>query len=383
MSYQPNIWVDGETPVDAAHMNHIEQGIAHCGSSNPNILHNWYFADPIDQREGYVVPAGTVYFSDTGLVTQVGTVAGYTAAVNVDGTYGAITVDSMTYYVPWSAAVRGHTGNSTYTIDRWHLYHGTLLRQDDGVVLTTDFSDGFYWRQLIENSDGLLGKTVTLSCLYGNEVFFATATLPKERPSGTVRYILREIVPNLALTFFYSASGSRFSAQINAYAPIRTDALKAIKLEFGSVQTLAHKDADGNWVPNDPPPDPALELAKCQRYQIMLGKGATRANQVHTHVVGIGAGYLNNAALILIDLPTSGRTNAPSIKWSGKFVLVNPYNDTNPLSVTAFACWADNNTTSKILLRATTETANVEIGKTYFLRADNDATASLLFDWNL
>jgi len=42
----------------------------------------------------------------------------------------------------------------------------------------------------------------------------------------------------------------------------------AAKLELGSHQTLAHQDADGNWVLNDPPPNKALELAKCQRYQI-------------------------------------------------------------------------------------------------------------------
>jgi len=36
------------------------------------------------------------------------------------------------------------------------------------------------------------------------------------------------------------------------------------------VQTLAHKDASGNWVLNDPPPNKALELAKCQRYQFVI-----------------------------------------------------------------------------------------------------------------
>ena len=40
----------------------------------------------------------------------------------------------------------------------------------------------------------------------------------------------------------------------------------AAKLELGSQQTLAHRDASGNWVLNDPPPNKALELLKCQRY---------------------------------------------------------------------------------------------------------------------
>ena len=46
--------------------------------------------------------------------------------------------------------------------------------------------------------------------------------------------------------------------------------LTAAKLELGPVQTLAHQDADGKWVLNDPQPNKALELAKCQRYQIVF-----------------------------------------------------------------------------------------------------------------
>lgn len=42
--------------------------------------------------------------------------------------------------------------------------------------------------------------------------------------------------------------------------------IHAAKLEAGSEQTLAHQDAEGNWVLNDPPPDRTLELLKCQRY---------------------------------------------------------------------------------------------------------------------
>ena len=39
----------------------------------------------------------------------------------------------------------------------------------------------------------------------------------------------------------------------------------AAKLELGPFQTLAHKEGS-KWVLNDPPPDYATELAKCQRY---------------------------------------------------------------------------------------------------------------------
>lgn len=38
----------------------------------------------------------------------------------------------------------------------------------------------------------------------------------------------------------------------------------AVKLELGDHQTLAHQDADGNWVLNDPPPDKNVESLRCQ-----------------------------------------------------------------------------------------------------------------------
>ena len=40
---------------------------------------------------------------------------------------------------------------------------------------------------------------------------------------------------------------------------------KAIKLELGDTQTLAHQNADSNWVLNEIP-DYGEQLARCQRY---------------------------------------------------------------------------------------------------------------------
>lgn len=50
------------------------------------------------------------------------------------------------------------------------------------------------------------------------------------------------------------------------------------KLELGSKQTLAHQDSSGNWVLNEPPPDPLAEMQKCQYYY-------ERGN---AHVSGLG-----------------------------------------------------------------------------------------------
>lgn len=63
------------------------------------------------------------------------------------------------------------------------------------------------------------------------------------------------------------------------FQPMTTDVwfdIHAAKLELGSTQTLAHQDENGNWVLNDPPPNKALELAKCQRYYQLFSSADTR-----------------------------------------------------------------------------------------------------------
>jgi hypothetical protein len=47
--------------------------------------------------------------------------------------------------------------------------------------------------------------------------------------------------------------------------------LVAVKLELGSVQTLAHQDVDGNWVLNEIP-NYAEQLAICSQYDPTTGK---------------------------------------------------------------------------------------------------------------
>ena len=55
----------------------------------------------------------------------------------------------------------------------------------------------------------------------------------------------------------------------------------AAKLELGEGQTLAHQDADGNWVLNEIP-DYAEELAKCQRYYQKITGGVYAAISTST-----------------------------------------------------------------------------------------------------
>ncbi len=60
--------------------------------------------------------------------------------------------------------------------------------------------------------------------------------------------------------------------------------IRAVKLEQGEQQTLAHTDAAGDWILNEIP-DYATELAKCQRYQIKLTGGMLPAYQIATSTI--------------------------------------------------------------------------------------------------
>lgn len=93
-----------------------------------------------------------------------------------------------------------------------------------------------------------------------------------------------------------------------------TISLVAAKLELGPVQTLAHKEGD-IWVLNDPPPNKALELAKCQRYFRVLNPS------VFTVPVASSA---SNNRLVVVPIPGQPMRVVPAVtlqNWSTNNVL--------------------------------------------------------------
>lgn len=119
----------------------------------------------------------------------------------------------------WSAA--GHM------FDRWKLVSGTASLTAAGVTLNGTMA------QVLENDPP--GETTATALT-------TTGIVDCTYDSGTK-------------TFTITGTGETFLAA---------------KLELGSHQTLAREDADGNWVLLDPPPNFQQELAKCQRYLLIL-----------------------------------------------------------------------------------------------------------------
>lgn len=175
--------------------------------SNPNLLDNWYFGEPINQR-------GQMQYSDA---------------------------------------------TDIYGPDRWMVFANGALHLDGGYKITT----GIFEKLPPSLIDHIIGKVVTCSILHNNGLFEHSFIVPKPTGSAVTRY-KNDGTVNAGLRIV-SNTNIRFQA-VNS-SGLETAHLYAAKLEFGPTQTLARK-IGGQWVLNDPPPDPTLELLKCQRYQL-------------------------------------------------------------------------------------------------------------------
>ena len=257
--------------------------------SNENILVNWDFRDPVDTKQGYVVPPDTPYYSDTGLSTQAGTVSDYTTAVNVDGVYGTITVTGTIYYVDWTAVVSGYGGRYNrghYFISPWRAYGAsTLFLINDGYITfrgqTSDALRYTFFDQHIRNRSLYIGKKVTLSLLYNkiednDMLLYLIHTYGPSTEIVNRSTIPASATPNLVsiTTTITETSGDlyfRIGNNLGSVFGYRTINIYAAKLELGDTQTLAHQDAEGNWILNDPP-NKAKQLALCSQYGPDTGK---------------------------------------------------------------------------------------------------------------
>lgn len=223
--------------------------------SNPNLLDNWYFVDPVNQR------GQTEYESGIG-------------------------------------------------IDRWHgkgvqLKNGYL--HVEGPMYQTIEADvaKFYY-----------GKRITLSILLADgSLYSGSNVVPSTVTSSNQWCHCCNVTNGQALGFYVLAGGSMQIFRINSDTATAGLDVVAVKTELGSVQTLAHQDADGTWVLNDPPPNKALELAKCQRYMYVIEAG---------NYWPAFSGYVTGGLLttrVGLNLPTKMRT-VPAIKMDGLSLTV-------------------------------------------------------------
>lgn len=201
-------------------------------ASNPNLLDNWYFLDPINQRGK----------------TE------YTQMYNYK--YGPDRWRSFTEWGAIPANVKLLLSGFQITSVPEPAYPNAY-----GIL-----------QQQIDNVDQYIGKVMTVSALVTSVESSDNGTYPylcAVMRNGYSYYDVNKIsAPGLiSLTFTVNEDIGGIGIRM-ACGGTKSSVLtvSATKLEIGSEQTLAHQDFDGNWVLNDPPPDKGLELLKCQRY---------------------------------------------------------------------------------------------------------------------
>lgn len=201
--------IRGDTiPVSATDPTPISEALTTSGGGiNPNLLDNWYFGNPVNQR-------GQVEYTGTG-----------------------------------------------YMVDRWiQGFDGTLTSTltDDGIKIVAR-NDGTY-----KNFEQILpyvptNTTFTMSFLVDN---FASISQIYTGFS-TAQFDIRD---NL-ITWTFKTGGSISGVKtIGIQIKVgKTATIKAAKLELGDTQTLAHQDSSGNWVLNEIP-DFGEQLRRCTYY---------------------------------------------------------------------------------------------------------------------
>ena len=199
---------DGVTNVEAA-----LTGMSSVLSSkpNPNLLDNWYFGNPVNQR-------------------------GQTS----------------------------YTGEG-YGIDRW------ASNGNDSVIAVTNNGIEFYTpsiyfdlMQKIESPLRLNNQVLTFSVLFSEPPTSGGAIrITTDSTNHQIGLLTTHLLQSITATVNDIQSLLQVSIQCGT-AGGRLK-IKAVKLELGTTQTLAHQDEDGNWQLNEIP-DYGEQLARCQRY---------------------------------------------------------------------------------------------------------------------
>ena len=247
------------------------EGIAISGSviatkvqpCNRNLLDNWYFGAPVNQR-------GKTVYSGAG-----------------------------------------------YGIDRWKAEAVTpnVTTIKDGYI---ELSQNALISEILEEPYSLCGKQVTVSALTTTGLCSATATVPSKEELSAITTDETIGVSYFAVngnsTGYVCLQHSKehtTKVMLRAYSGYTVGVI-AVKLELGSQQTLAHQE-NGVWVLNELP-DYGEELTKCMRYlQIISTPYDTSGN-------GVAIGYANNTADLWVPIPLAvpmRKSPTPTIPTGG------------------------------------------------------------------
>lgn len=277
----------------------------------PNLLDNWYFGNPVDQKKGMLQLAGTMLYSDAACTQALFQSTKTTSIIKVSD-IAAHPSDDSTVYVKLADCVRGYTG-SGYTVDRWSIMNNVTATLQNASLNIAYTESGWNLYTLLDNVL-IPGTTYTLSCLYkasGNPIRLVCTW-------GTNKFFFNGQAPisdDWTLTEITGTIPADATIDINEIvvqslgSGAGNFSLKAVKLELGPTQTLAHQE-NGVWVMNEVP-EYGDQLRRCLRHDYILGNASQNCP------IGIGTAYSNDGVVCVIQLPEYMRTN-PAVALSGE-----------------------------------------------------------------
>lgn len=257
--------------------------------TNPNLLDNWYFWRPVNQRGGYYIPAGVKY--NTLSWTEAGTTDKAYPVIGYIGQDPLITMNGTNYIVGKSVQVPGYC-TVGYTVDRWMIgagSNGTLSLTESGLKLTR--TDGaMYLTHRIHKTQIPEGNTLTYSALTTLGLYSISFVVKNDT------YHEQDVGGGISLGWNYTPAEMMELTLVNN--TVNSDVtVRAAKLELGSTQTLAHKEGD-KWVLNEIP-DYGEQLRRCQRLAVDV--------DYHTTVGQLS--YSEDKYYISVQFPCEMRTS--------------------------------------------------------------------------
>lgn len=327
--------------------------------SNPNLLDNWYFGSPINQRNGYIVPAGVDYYTFTW--EKVGqTDKNYQVLLRRDAKNNydcEIEINGTRYVVGGANSVPGYCGDR-YTVDRWHLTtDGVLTVADEGIRLT---SGALFEPFGYELSSLLKGKTVTYSFFFAdNTLVTKSAVIPSTWGNWDSLIEIGDI------QLIGLESGKRIWARYSS-----TTTAVAAKLELGDTQTLAHKEGD-KWVLNEIP-DFGEQLRRCTYY-------AEKVESDDTPAITNSAFVPSGATSAVFILPYARKRTVPVVHFNDvsnyRVIARSISGETTAFSVTSISLLDIGRTKAAILVSFNA----TDKGYYCFLQRQDNATDGYAF----
>lgn len=210
-------WVETANP--AGYLS-LDDSVSMIGARpNANLLYNWYFGNPVNRKGLQLYSFASGYYN--------------------------------------------------VTIDGWSVESNISMQLNDSNITIENKTDAWsilYHQIRADVAKQFIGHKMTYSVLLdGSEGNAARAYI--YNGSQVVAIIDPLKVGLNTVTFEYPfASTDNITVRVQTRGVSKLD-IKAIKLELGDKQTLAHQDADGNWVLNEIP-DYAEQMAICEQYSL-------------------------------------------------------------------------------------------------------------------